>query len=91
MKLIAPNTGTFTVEDGTAFIPTSDGTLDVSVVYAEQLITMGWQQAPDDASDTTTNRPATGLSVGLQWYDVTLQKPIWWSGSQWKDAAGTAV
>ena len=30
-------------------------------------------------------------AVGRQFYDATLGKPIWWTGSAWKDAAGTTV
>lgn len=29
--------------------------------------------------------------VGSQMFDTTLGKPIWWDGSQWVDATGTAV
>lgn len=44
---------------------------------------------------TTVNRP-TGLTtssddVGSQVYDLTLKKPIWWNGTAWTDALGTAV
>ena len=40
---------------------------------------------------TTANRPTVGISVGLMYFDTTLQKPVWWSGSVWKDATGTTV
>jgi hypothetical protein len=39
---------------------------------------------------TTGGRPSV-TTVGLQIYDTTLSKPIWWNGSVWKDAAGTTV
>lgn len=39
----------------------------------------------------TAKRPTTGLYVGYPFYDTTLQKPIWWNGSTWKDATGAAV
>jgi hypothetical protein len=38
----------------------------------------------------TTARPAAPV-VGQQFYDQTLSKPIWWSGSAWKDASGATV
>jgi hypothetical protein len=38
----------------------------------------------------TGNRPA-GPTVGAQFYDTTLGKPIWWNGAVWKDASGATV
>lgn len=42
--------------------------------------------------DTTANRPV-GLNNnrGYIYYDTTLGKPIFWSGTQWVDATGTSV
>ncbi|MCP5012181.1 MAG: hypothetical protein GY942_19560 [Aestuariibacter sp.] len=43
---------------------------------------------------TTANRPTyvNSLSnIGLSCFDTTLQKPIWWSGTSWKDATGAVV
>lgn len=42
------------------------------------------------ASGTTARRPTT-KTVGYQYYDTTLGKPIWWNGTVWKDAAGVTV
>lgn len=43
-------------------------------------------------TDVTGSRPNTvGLVTGYQFYDTSLGKPIWWSGSVWKDASGTTV
>lgn len=42
-------------------------------------------------SGTTAGRPSSGLYPGYQYYDTTLGKPIWYSGSVWKDSAGTTV
>lgn len=40
----------------------------------------------------TATRPTTGLVVGYsQHFDTTLGKPIWWTGSVWKDATGATV
>ena len=36
----------------------------------------------------TANRPSNGQWAGLQYYDTDIEKPIWWSGAEWKDAAG---
>lgn len=41
---------------------------------------------------TTTGRPTTNLLIGMQYYDTTLNKPIWYKGSSvWVDATGTTV
>ena len=43
-------------------------------------------------TNTTANRPTTGLVAGFsQHFDTTLGKPIWWTGSVWKDATGATV
>lgn len=42
-------------------------------------------------SGITAARPTTGLFVGYCFYDTTLPKPIFWSGSVWKDATGATV
>lgn len=42
-------------------------------------------------SGTTAQRPTVGLKPSKFYFDTTLGKPIWWSGSAWKDAAGTTV
>lgn len=41
-------------------------------------------------SGNTAGRPGSPV-VGQQYYDSTLSKPIWYSGSNWRDAAGTVV
>ncbi len=40
---------------------------------------------------STANRPTQGLTVGLRYTDTTLQKPVYWMGSEWKDATGAIV
>ncbi len=43
-------------------------------------------------SFTTATRPAaSSIPAGGSIYDSTLGKPIWSTGSQWRDAAGTVV
>jgi len=41
-------------------------------------------------SGTTADRP-TVKEIGFQYFDTDLGKPIYWDGSQWVDANGTAV
>ena len=40
---------------------------------------------------TTEQRPTQGLYKGFQYFDTTLNKPIWWTGSAWVDATGQEV
>lgn len=41
---------------------------------------------------TTANRPTLESGEkGYVYYDTTLGKPIWWNGTAWVDATGTAV
>ncbi|MBA3945927.1 MAG: hypothetical protein H0X37_15345 [Herpetosiphonaceae bacterium] len=39
---------------------------------------------------TTANRPASPQNF-QQYFDTTLGKPIWWDGTNWKDATGAVV
>lgn len=41
-------------------------------------------------SGTTSNRP-TNVLVGFQYFDTTINKPIYWDGSKWIDAIGATV
>lgn len=40
---------------------------------------------------TTAGRPTAGLEAGVTMWDITLNKPIYWTGSAWVDSAGAAV
>ena len=46
-------------------------------------------------SGTTTNRPIESINVplpiGLNYFDTTINRPIWWTGTQWIKADGTVV
>jgi len=48
----------------------------------------GWAQAIQ--AGATGARPSDA-QTGQRYYDTTLSKPVWWSGSAWKDATGAAV
>lgn len=39
----------------------------------------------------TGSRPTSLNKVGTCYFDTTLGKPIWWTGSGWVDATGTSV
>ena len=41
---------------------------------------------------TNTSRPTLGTNDrGYEYFDQTLNKPIWWTGTKWTDAAGADV
>lgn len=42
-------------------------------------------------SSTTAARPTGTIRAGAQWFDTTLNKPIWWNGTVWVDATGATV
>ena len=45
-------------------------------------------------SGTTANRPTSQVWIGRQYYDTTLNKPVYVSAVKpvvWRDAAGTVV
>lgn len=40
----------------------------------------------------TNSRPSENfIYIGFEYFDTTLNKPIWWNGNIWIDATGTAV
>jgi len=39
----------------------------------------------------TTARPSIGLQIGQFYFDTTINRPIWWNGTNWINAAGTVV
>jgi len=47
------------------------------------------------ASGTTANRPISSttntVQVGQFYFDTTLTRPIWWTGTNWIKADGTVV
>jgi len=45
---------------------------------------------PKPLSGDTASRP-TVTRIGFRYFDTTLGKPIWWSGSEWVDATGTTA
>lgn len=63
-------------------------------------ITEAWQDFNSDVfngiralqrSGTTADRPVKGLYVGLPYFDTTLTRPIWYTGTNWIRADGVVV
>lgn len=48
--------------------------------------------AREEAFTIGATRPTLSNTIrGYQYFDTTLGKPIWWNGTEWVDATGTAV
>lgn len=59
---------------------------------AANVLATGTDDGFRTGSSITGSRPsAVTLGAGTQWFDTTLNKPIWSDGTVWRDAAGTAV
>jgi len=43
------------------------------------------------SAGTTALRPSTSLQVGQFYFDTSINRPIWWDGTNWINAAGTVV
>ena len=62
-------------------------TLDAANVQTQQAITT----LSTPSAGTTALRPSTSLQVGQIYFDTTINRPIWWDGTNWINAAGTVV
>jgi hypothetical protein len=62
-------------------------TLDAANVQTQQVI----NTILTPSSGTTASRPSTDLQVGQFYFDTTLTLPIYWTGTNWINAAGTVV
>lgn len=52
-----------------------------------------WNYVSTLLSGTMANRPSADLNmpVGLQYFDTTISKPIYWTGTGWVDSTGVTV
>lgn len=73
--------GVVTVDDGDLNIDTADG--GGKFTYNQEEVSV-------IRSGATSDRPANSV-VGTQYFDTTLNKPIWWNGTVWVDATGAIV
>lgn len=52
----------------------------------------GWKSFALTTKGSTSERPSLlSEDVGYMYYDTTLNKPIWFNGTDWVDATGTTV
>ena len=83
--------------DGLVLTPTTDYTWNAyapTILHLNNAPTAGQELIVNfrdvvpalSLAGTTSTRPASP-SIGAQYYDTTLMKPIWWNGTAWQDAA----
>lgn len=65
-----------------------DGT--ARTVLESSVLTYNAKEVAVVSSGSTGARP-TGIPTGYAYFDTTLSKPVWWSGSNWKDSSGPNV
>jgi hypothetical protein len=66
----------------------------LGLVITESINSYTWNTKPIPLvlSGTTSERPTNNLFVGLQYFDTTLNKPVYYKGSnKWVDATGTEI
>lgn len=49
------------------------------------------RNSPNYKVGTTRERPTGYLTTGTTYFDTTLNKPIWWTGTKWVDSTGSDV
>lgn len=65
--------------------------LGLAIINSVNSYTWDTTEIPIVLRGTSEERPTTNLFVGLQYFDTTLIKPIWYTGNKWVDATGTQV
>lgn len=83
--------GSVTAVDGSLFIRTGDihGKLYVKRTASGN---MGWERVGQVPSGPTASRPSGASSYpGIMYFDTTLNKPVWYDGSNWVDSTGATV
>lgn len=94
------NSGTILLNPGTAggggtrgtirFVDGSEGTVNYLWMSTDVTGKGHWSNQIVIQSGNTASRPGTPVT-GQTYFDTTLTKPIWYSGTNWVDATGTPV
>jgi parallel beta-helix repeat protein len=81
----------FTRQAGIIFWADTAGRLKFGNTHPSNIDTGGAAVAISYAG-TTANRPGPDVRyTSMMYYDTTIGKPIWWTGTAWIDAAGNSV
>lgn len=80
--------------------PNQTAVNDVNFARQSVTVNQGWAQFFSTVfallvgltqSGTTAQRPTTGLFIGRTYFDITLNRPIWYTGTNWIRADGVVV
>lgn len=76
--------------NGDSFLIRANNTLYNAIKYNDKFIDNNGFTFVTQRRGAYTERPTTLSSddIGFQYYDITLQKPIYWNGNGWKDSLG---
>lgn len=88
VRVTVKSTDTFTITRS------QEGTSARTVVLGDQIAATITAKTLTDVEViicTTANRPTSNRWDGQQIYDTDLNKPLWWDGSAWRDAAAQTV
>jgi hypothetical protein len=61
----------------------------VETAWLRQLLNLGFRELPP--AGRSEERPKAGRYPGEMFFDQTLGRPLWWSGSAWCGADGVAA
>lgn len=84
-----------TYDDGTGLITDFFTGEDTKVNTEEFVKDTNWHRANDSITKygTSEERPdikGIELQIGFEYFDIELNKPIWWNGANWVDSEGNA-
>lgn len=81
--------GNVTGHPGSLYVQWATGAPTPLWVKSRNTDASGWVPVGHPSGNTSV-RPAAPTK-GMSYFDETLGKPIWWSGTAWVDSTGTAV
>lgn len=82
--------GNLTTAVGSLVLRTNGGLGSTIYIKEANATSFGYAPLQGIYSGTTAQRP-TATTVGFQYFDTTLGKPVWWKGAVWVDALGATV
>ena len=90
-RMRASSGSSLTTYMGDTYYPDVNNIVDVPPILVASLLASGYVVIdPRDGPQGVNSivRP-TGVQAGQPVFDLTIGKPIWWTGSAWVDATGT--
>ena len=86
------NAGGFLTKDGATIVLAPGQMALFLLIYVGGAAKYFVEPYNPNESGVGSSRPTTSLYIGMQYFDTTLNKPIWYKGNgDWVDATGTTV